>query len=101
MGLGGRWGHEMTIMKRAKTPRGGEPWTIEENASLIMKYRGGMQPEDLAVAHGRTAAACVSRLCYLNVLVSHEGAYYELPKDPYVTVRRMMNIAKGEQNDGR
>lgn len=82
-----------------KTPRGGQAWTPEENARLIEEYRSGMQPEDLAVAHGRTAAACVSRLAHLNVLVSHEGAYYELPAEPYVTVRRMMNIAKGEQTD--
>jgi hypothetical protein len=94
MGHHGRWGFEFQKLKREKAPRGGQAWSDDEVSLLIKEYHQGLQPEDMAGSHQRTAAACVSKLVHVGILIPDGGAYWERPAKPYVTVRQMMNMAE-------
>lgn len=94
MALSGGWPHQVRLLNKAKAPRGGEPWTREEEAKLIDGYHKGCRPEELAASHQRTPAACVSRLVWVGVLIADGGSYWERPATPYVTVRQMIDMAK-------
>lgn len=95
MSLRDGWVARARELRAERCPRGGETWTAEEEQMLEAGYRAGLAPTDLAERHQRTPAACVGRLERMGVLVAWQGAYYERPAEPYITVRQMMNIAKG------
>lgn len=65
--------------ENGRYPRGGEPWTKEEETQLANEFERKMKTTEIANLHGRTSGAITSRLARLGLV---EPVDYQVKDDP-------------------
>lgn len=70
----------------------GKPWLQSETEDLLVRFRSGQAPQEIADALGRKANAVIGRLTHLGHLTIVGKAYHKVEADPWVTFEEIRSM---------
>lgn len=83
-------------MPRCERHNAGAAWTVAEEDRLRVGFCAGFSLENLCKDHGRTAAAVLTRLVRMGLLVVRNKEYRRLDPNPFATFEEAHKL---EAND--
>lgn len=77
----------------------GKLWTPEETEALVKRYCSGLDPEEIAAAHGRSVSACVGKIASLGLLIAKNTGYHHVDPVAWVTFAEVREIDRRNRDE--
>lgn len=77
----------------------GKLWSPEESEALVKRYCSGLDPEEIANAHGRSVNAMVSKLASLGLLIAKGTGYHHVDPTPWITFAEVRELDRKNRDE--
>lgn len=79
----------------------GKLWSPEEVEALVRRYTSGLDPEEIAAAHGRAINAIVGRLASLGLLIAKGTGFHHVDPTPWITFAEVRELDRRNRDENQ